>query len=57
MVSHASLGCVIVLSHQGEPVARLRACRGPTVTNLVLREGRAFITESSTGAVMVADWP
>lgn len=57
MVSHASLGCVIVLSPQGEPVARLRSCRGSTVTNLALRDGQAFITESSTGAVLVADWP
>ena len=55
MVSHASLGCVIVLSPQGEVVARLRSCRGSTVTNLALRDGRAFITESSTGALLVAD--
>lgn len=57
MVCHASLRCVFVLSHQGEVVARLRACRGTTVTNIALRDGKAFITESSTGAVMVADWP
>jgi gluconolactonase len=56
MVCHASLRCVFVLSHQGEVVTRLRACRGTTVTNVALRGGQAFITESSTGAVMVADW-
>ncbi|TCI00295.1 SMP-30/gluconolactonase/LRE family protein [Roseococcus sp. SYP-B2431] len=57
MVCHASLGCVFVLSHQGEVVGRLKSCRGATVTNVALRGGRAFITESSTGAVMLADWP
>ncbi|MDB5416101.1 MAG: SMP-30/Gluconolaconase/LRE domain protein [Rubritepida sp.] len=57
MVAHASLGCIFVLSTQGEVVAKLRSCRGGTVTNLALRDGQAFITESSTGAVMVADWP
>lgn len=57
MVCHASLRCVFVLSHQGEVETRLRACRGTTVTNIALRGGKAFITESSTGAVMTADWP
>ena len=57
LVAHASLGCVFVLSDQGEVLARLRSCRGRTVTNLALGGGRALITESETGAVLRADWP
>jgi gluconolactonase len=55
LVAHASLGCVFVLSPQGEVVGRLRSCRGSTVTNLALHGGRVFITESATGAVLVGD--
>jgi gluconolactonase len=36
LVAHASLGSVFVLSPQGEPVARIRSCRGATTTNLAL---------------------
>ncbi len=57
MVCHASLGCVFVLSPQGEVVSRLKSCRGATVTNIALHGGKAFITESSTGAILEADWP
>jgi gluconolactonase len=54
-VAHASLGCVFVLSSQGEVMARLQTCRGHTVTNLHLSGGRALITESQTGSVLEAD--
>ncbi|EHM03132.1 SMP-30/Gluconolaconase/LRE-like region [Acetobacteraceae bacterium AT-5844] len=54
-VAHASLGCVFVLSTQGEVLARLRSCRGHTVTNLTLTGTRALITESQTGAVLEAE--
>ncbi|UFN48974.1 SMP-30/gluconolactonase/LRE family protein [Roseomonas sp. OT10] len=59
LVAHASLGCVFALSHQGEVLARLRSCRGRTVTNLALTPGRgtALITESASGSVLAADWP
>jgi gluconolactonase len=59
LVAHASLGCVFVLSPQGELLARIRSCRGRTVTNLLLGAGRypdVLITESETGAVLAADW-
>ena len=55
-VAHASLGCVLVLSEQGEVVARMESCRGRTVTNLVLDGGRALITESATGTILEASW-
>jgi gluconolactonase len=59
LVAHASLGSVVVLSPQGEPLARVRSCRGATTTNVALGgpEGRTmFVTESQTGAVLVAEW-
>jgi gluconolactonase len=56
LVAHASLGCVFALSPQGEPVARIRSCRGATTTNLALRGGTVFVTESETGAVLAAEW-
>jgi gluconolactonase len=57
LVAHASLGCVFVLSEQGEVMARLQSCRGHTVTNLLVDSGRALITESATGSVLEAVWP
>ena len=59
LVAHASLGSVFVLSPQGEPLARIRSCRGATTTNLALGGaggGTMFVTESETGAVLAADW-
>ena len=59
LVAHASLGSVFVLSPQGEPVARIRSCRGATTTNLALGGpggGTVFVTESETGAVLAAEW-
>jgi gluconolactonase len=54
-VAHASLSCVFVLSKQAEVLARLRSCRGHTVTNLTLTSQHALITESQTGSVLEAD--
>lgn len=59
LVAHASLGSVFVLSPQGEPVARIRSCRGATTTNLAFGGpggGTVFVTESETGAVLAAEW-
>lgn len=59
LVAHASLRAVFVLDPQGTPVARLDSCRGGTVTNLAFGgpgHRQAFITESETGSVLVADW-
>ena len=43
---------------QGEPIARIRSCRGATTTNLAFGpDGRTvFVTESETGAVLAATW-
>lgn len=58
LVAHASLGSVFVLSPQGEPLARLRSCRGATTTNLTFgADGRTvFVTDSETGAVLATEW-
>ncbi|WP_426959384.1 SMP-30/gluconolactonase/LRE family protein [Muricoccus radiodurans] len=58
LVAHASLACVFVLSEQGEVLARIRSCRGRTVTNLLVTgDGRVLITESESGSVLWAAWP
>jgi gluconolactonase len=54
-VAHASLGHVFVFSPNGECVARIKSCAGPTCTNVAINGDRLYITESSTGTVMVAD--
>jgi gluconolactonase len=58
-VAHASLGHVFVLAPNGECIARIRSCAGPTCTNVALDEAnnRLIVTESSTGSLLVADWP
>jgi len=56
-VAHASLGHVFVLQANGECVARIRSCTGPTCTNVArsAANDRLTITESSTGSVLIAD--
>jgi gluconolactonase len=54
-VAHASLGHVFVFAPNGECIARIKSCAGPTCTNIAINGERLFITESSTGTVMVAD--
>lgn len=55
-VAHASLGHVFVLAPNGECIARVKSCTGPTCTNVALGpNGALFITESSTGSVLIAD--
>ena len=59
LVAHASLGSVFVQGPQGEPLARIRSCRGQTVTNLTFgRSDRStlYMTESQTGTVLRARW-
>ena len=59
LVAHASLGEVLVLGPQGDVVARLVSCRGPTVTNLAFGgpdRRTVFMTESTTGTVLAAEW-
>jgi gluconolactonase len=56
-VAHASLGAVFVFAANGECIARIKSCAGPTCTNIALSADsrRLMITESSTGTVMTAD--
>jgi gluconolactonase len=56
-VAHASLGRVFVFAPNGELIARIVSCTGPSCTNVAIgRNGdRLYITESVTGTVMVAD--
>ncbi|MEJ1975068.1 MAG: SMP-30/gluconolactonase/LRE family protein [Acetobacteraceae bacterium] len=59
LIAHASLASVFVVGPQGEPVARIKACRGRTVTNLTFGGpalDQVFITESETGSVLRARW-
>src|ERR1700722_10302666 len=54
-VAHASLGYVFVFAPNGECIARIKSCAGQTCTNVAIKDDRLYITESSTGTVMVAD--
>jgi gluconolactonase len=57
-VAHASLGHVFVFAPNGELIARIKSCAGPTCTNVAIggaKRDRLFITESVTGTVLVAD--
>jgi gluconolactonase len=57
-VAHASLGHVLVFAHNGELIARIKSCTGSTCTNVAIggeKRDRLYITESSTGSVLVAD--
>jgi gluconolactonase len=57
-VAHASLGHVFVFAPNGEWIARIKSCAGPTCTNVAIggaRRDRLYVTESSTGTVLVAD--
>ena len=57
-VAHASLGHVFVFAPNGELIARIKSCVGPTCTNVAIggpSRDRLYITESATGSVLVAD--
>ena len=57
-VAHASLGHAFVFSPIGELIARIKSCAGATCTNVAIggeAQGQLYITESSTGTVLVAD--
>jgi gluconolactonase len=57
-VAHASLGHVFVFAPNGELIARIKSCAGPTCTNVAIggkNRDRLFITESATGSILVAD--
>lgn len=57
-VAHASLGHVFVFAANGEMIARIKSCAGPSCTNVAIsgaRRDRLYITDSATGTVLVAD--
>ena len=57
-VAHASLGHVFVFAPNGELIARIKSCAGPSCTNVAIggvNRDRLYITESVTGTVLVAD--
>src|SRR5436305_1865863 len=57
-VAHASLGHVFVFAPNGELIARIKSCSGPSCTNVAIggpNRDRLYITESATGSVLVAD--
>ena len=57
-VAHASLGHVFVFAPNGEMIARIKSCAGHTCTNVAIggtSRDQLYITESSTGSVLVAD--
>ena len=56
-VAHVSLGHVFVYSPRGELTHAIRSDAGSAVTNLAIRDGQAWITESETGSVLVAALP
>src|SRR3954465_3621543 len=57
-VGHASLGHVFVFAPNGELIARIKSCAGPSCTNVTIggaKRDRLYVTESVTGTVLVAD--
>ena len=57
-VAHASLGHVFVFAPNGECIARIKSCAGASCTNVAIggaNRDRLYITESTTGSVLVAD--
>lgn len=57
-VAHASLGHVFVFAPNGELIARIKSCAGPSCTNVAIAGAncdRLYITESATGTVLLAD--
>ena len=60
VVAHARMGAVWVFSRMGEPLFRLRSCKGPMTTNVAFGgpdRRRLFITESATGTILTAILP
>jgi gluconolactonase len=58
LVAHVGLGTVWVFDACGEPVHRIRSCRGRLTTNLAFGgpDGRTlFITEAESGTILTAE--
>lgn len=60
VVSHASLGHVFLMAPNGECISMIKSSAGPTCTNCAFggpERRQLFITESSTGTILIADMP
>ncbi|WP_160121199.1 SMP-30/gluconolactonase/LRE family protein [Rhodovarius lipocyclicus] len=56
-VAHAGFGTVWRLSARAEPELRIASAAGWNTTNLALKDGEAFITESETGTILRVTLP
>jgi len=60
LVCHVGYGAIWVFDSMGTPIHRINSCAGPAITNCAFGgpDGRTlYITESSSGQVLVADMP
>ena len=60
VVAHARMGAVWVFSRLGEPLYRLRSCKGAMTTNVAFGGAdrrQLFITESASGTILTARLP
>jgi len=60
VVAHARMGAVWVFSRLGEPLYRLRSCKGVMTTNVAFGGAdrrQLFITESASGTILTARLP
>ena len=60
LVAHAGLGTVWHFDNLGQPLHRIRSCKGLMTTNLVFggpNNDVLFITESETGNILKAQLP
>ena len=58
--AHVRAGTVWLFGPTGEPVARVRSCAGPAITNIAYggADGKTlYITESQTGSILTAAMP
>jgi hypothetical protein len=58
LVAHAWLGHVFVFAPNGEMIACIESCAGHACTNVAIggeNRDRLYITESTSGSVLVAD--
>lgn len=54
LVAHTGVGIVWRLSPQAIPTLAITSCAGPNTTNLCVRDGEVFVTESETGSILRA---
>lgn len=60
LIYHVGFGAIWMFAADGAPIYRINSCAGPAITNCAFGgpDGRTlYITESSSGHVLVADLP